>query len=58
MYWRLRDFRAGIQGVISFLERAFGLDRCTWKGREALDAYVWASNVPADLLTIARHLLT
>ena len=58
VYRRLRDFRAGIEGIISFLKRAFGLDRCTWKGREAFDAYVWASIVSANLLTIARHLLT
>lgn len=57
VYRRLRDFRAGIEGIISFLKRAFGLDRCTWKGREAFDAYVWASIVSANVLTIARHLL-
>jgi len=58
VYRRLRDFRAGIEGIISFLKRVFGLDRCTWKGREAFDAYVWASIVSANLLTIARHLVT
>jgi IS5 family transposase len=30
VYRKLRDFRAGIEGVISFLKRAFGLDRATW----------------------------
>ena len=53
----LRNFRAGIESVISFLKRAFGLDRCTWKGREAFESYVWASVVAANLLTLARHLL-
>lgn len=57
VYHHLRNFRAGIESVISFLKRAFGLDRCTWKGREAFGSYVWASIVAANLLTIARHLL-
>jgi len=30
VYKRLRGFRAGIEGLISLLKRAFGLDRCTW----------------------------
>ena len=30
VYQRLRRFRCGIEGVISFLKRVFGLDRCTW----------------------------
>lgn len=29
VYKKLRDFRAGIEGTISFLKRVFGLDRCT-----------------------------
>ena len=31
VYQRLRRFRCGIEGVISFLKRVFGLDRCTWR---------------------------
>lgn len=58
VYRRLRDFRAGIEGMISYLKRAFGLDRCTWKGQLSFGSYVWASVVSANLLTLARHLLS
>ena len=57
VYKRLRDFRAGIEGLISFLKRAFGLDRCTWRGPESFESYVHASVLAANLLTLARHLL-
>jgi len=57
VYKRLRDFRAGIEGLISFLKRAFGLDRCTWRGAESFESYVQASVLTANLLTLARHLL-
>jgi len=57
VYKRLRDFRAGIEGLISFLKRAFGLDRCTWRGARSFESYVQASVLSANLLTLARHLL-
>ena len=57
VYRRLRNFRAGIEGMISYLKRAFNLDRCTWKGHLSFGSYVWASVVSANLLTLARHLL-
>jgi IS5 family transposase len=57
VYKRLRDFRAGIEGMISFLKRAFGLDRCLWRGAESFASYVQASILSANLLTLARHLL-
>jgi hypothetical protein len=31
LYQKLRHFRAGIEGVISFLKRSFGWDRCAWR---------------------------
>jgi hypothetical protein len=31
---KLRNFRAGIEGVISFLKRTFRMDRCNWSGLE------------------------
>jgi IS5 family transposase len=58
VYRRLRDFRAGIEGRISFLKRAFGLGRCTWRGELSFHSYVWASVLSANLLTLARHLLS
>jgi IS5 family transposase len=57
VYRCLRNFRAGIEGLISFLKRAFGLDRCTWKGASSFASYVMASVVAGNLLTLARHML-
>lgn len=57
VYKRLRNFRAGIEGMISFLKRGFGLRRCTWRGFESFKSYAWSSVVTANLLLIARHLL-
>lgn len=57
VYRRLRNFRAGVEGVISFLKRSFGLDRCRWSGFDSFRAYVQASVVSCNLLLLARHLL-
>ena len=57
VYRKLRAFRAGIESVISLLKRAFGLDRCTWKGATAFVSYVRLGVLTANLLTIARHRL-
>lgn len=53
-YRRLRHFRAGIEGEISFLKRSFGLDRCTWKGASGFASYVWSGIVAANLTILAR----
>ena len=57
VYRKLRNFRAGVEAGISFLKRCFGLTRCTWRSLESFGAYVWASVVAANLLTLARHRL-
>jgi IS5 family transposase len=57
VYQRLRRFRSGIEGVISFLKRVFGLDRCTWRSFASFKSYVWSSIVAANLLVMARHLM-
>lgn len=57
IYQRLRRFRSGIEGVISFLKRAFGLDRCTWRSFASFKSYVWSSIIAANLLVMARHIL-
>jgi transposase, IS5 family len=57
VFRRLRHFRAGIEGVISTLKRAFGMDRCTWRSLASFQSYVWASVVSFNLIVIARHLL-
>jgi transposase, IS5 family len=57
VYKRLRDFRAGVEGTISFLKRIFGLDRCTWRGLASFHAYVCGAVFACNLLLVARHLL-
>ncbi len=46
---KLRNFRAGIEANISCLKRAFGLDRCTWRGLTHFQSYVWSSVVAYNL---------
>jgi IS5 family transposase len=55
LYQRLRNFRAGIEGVISFLKRCFGWDRCAWRSYESFRAYTWGSVIAANLVLLARH---
>jgi len=57
VYKKLRAFRAGIEGTISFLKRSFGLERCTWRGFQSFRAYVHASVLACNLLVVARHIL-
>lgn len=57
VYRRLRDFRAGVEGVISFLKRGFDLTRCRWSGFASFKAYVSASVFSCNLLIAARHLI-
>jgi transposase, IS5 family len=45
VYRKLKRFRAGIEGNISTLKRAFGLNRCTWKGLDHFKAYVMSYNL-------------
>jgi transposase, IS5 family len=56
VFKRLRNFRAGIEGCISAMKRAFGLDRCTWQGLSGFKSYVWASVVSFNAIILARHL--
>lgn len=55
VYRRLRNFRAGIEGIISMLKRAFGLGRCTWRSLPSFRSYVWGSILACNLLLLARH---
>jgi IS5 family transposase len=50
----LRDFRAGIEGNISELKRAFGLSKATWKGHDGFMAYVWSSVLSYNLTRWVR----
>jgi IS5 family transposase len=56
VFKQLKNFRAGIEGCISFLKRIFGLSRCTWRSLASFKSYVWASIVSLNLLVMARHL--
>jgi IS5 family transposase len=57
VYKKLRNFRAGIEGIVSFLKRAFGADRSRWKGLGSFKACAMSAVVSANLLTLARHAL-
>lgn len=50
----LREFRAGIEGNISELKRAFGLRRATWQGHDGFKAYVWSSVLSYNLIRWVR----
>jgi len=56
VFRRLRDFRSGIEGVISTLKRAFEMGRCMWRGAESFEAYVWTSITAFNMVAVARHL--
>jgi len=58
LYQRLRHFRAGIEGIISFLKRCFGWNRCAWRSFGSFRAYTWGSVIAANLVMLARHALT
>jgi hypothetical protein len=44
-----------IEGIISFLKRCFGWDRCAWRSYESSRAYTWGSVIAANLVLLARH---
>lgn len=56
LYRKLRNFRAGIESVISCLKRAFGLSRCNWKGLEHFKAYVQGAVFTYNLRALTRQL--
>jgi transposase, IS5 family len=58
VYRKLRDFRAGVEGVISYLKRCFGMRRCNWRGFESFKSYAWSSIIAMNLLVMARHILS
>jgi transposase, IS5 family len=55
VFEKLRNWRAGIEGVISFLKRGFGLDRCDWRGFDGFCRYVKSAVVAFNLVVMARH---
>lgn len=57
-YRKLHRFRAGVEGIISFTKRCFGLGRCLWRGYSSFQAYAWASVISTNLLLFARHTMS
>jgi IS5 family transposase len=53
-YDKYKRFRAGIEGNISELKRAFGLSKVNWKGHDGFKAYVWSSILSYNLTRLAR----
>lgn len=50
----LRNFRAGIEGNISELKRAFGASKAMWKGEDGFMAFVWSSVISYNLVRLVR----
>jgi IS5 family transposase len=50
----LRNFRAGIEGNISKLKRAFSAGRAKWKGEDGFKSFVWSSVITYNLVRLAR----
>jgi transposase, IS5 family len=57
VFQKLRNFRAGIEAVISFLKRCFGLARVTWRRVSGFASYVHSSIVAYNLTILARRRL-
>jgi len=51
---KLRDFRAGVEGNISELKRAFGASKALWKGHDGFKAFVCSSVISYNLVRMAR----
>lgn len=51
---RLRDFRAGVEGNISELKRAYNMAKATWKNHDGFCAYVWACTLTYNLIRLTR----
>lgn len=54
---RLKNFRAGIEGNISELKRAFGLSKSMWKKLDGFKAFVWSSVISYNLSHLVRQQL-
>lgn len=50
----LSDFRAGVEGNISELKRAYGAAKALWKGLDGFKAFVWSSVLSYNLHRMAR----
>jgi len=53
----LKNFRAGIEGNISELKRAFGAGKALWKKHDGFKAFVWSSVLCYNLVHMTRQQL-
>jgi IS5 family transposase len=56
VFEKLRNFRAGIESLISCLKRAFSLDQVNWKGQDGYAAYVHSAVAAYNLHRLSRIL--
>lgn len=59
VYRQLKNFRAGIEGIISALKSA-GMGRCSWRSQDSLESfrsYIWSCVLAFNVTIIARRLL-
>jgi IS5 family transposase len=54
VYEALRNFRAGIEGIIGYLKGNFGFARCFRKGLDGFRAFAWGCVLSANFFTFAR----
>jgi IS5 family transposase len=50
---KLYRFRAGVEGLISWLKRSLAMGRSRWKGEQGFCAYVWGVLVTGSLQALA-----
>jgi len=55
VYKKLLNWRAGIEAVISFLKRCFGLNKASWKGFEGFKKCLRCGIASYNLLLLARN---
>jgi len=58
LYNKLRRFRAGIEAIISYLKRCFGLSRCNWKGLDHFKSYVHSAVFTHNLVVLSQRLVS
>lgn len=51
---KLRRYRAGVEGLISWLKRTVQLGRVRWKGEAGFRSYVWGAILTASLRAVAN----
>ena len=56
-FTKLKNFRAGIEGNISELKRAFGMSKAMWKQLDGFKAYVWSSVISYNMNHMAKKLM-